>query len=437
MRIAEFRKSRDDSEDMAMPIEPAAQPAASAGALCVAPFAHLHIATTGTAAPCCEFKGTIGSVRERNVDGLWNGAALAEIRQRMVAGERLTECWKCHDREDAGMGSLRTQLNRHFASHLARAAAGEATALPVAFDIRFSNLCNFRCRTCWHASSSRWFVDARKLGTAVADQAEIRSFDSVEVMMAELEPALPMLEELYFAGGEPLLMPEHHHLLRVLADRGLTHVRLRYNTNLSETAFRGESLLDLWRKFPRVHVAASVDAAGEAGELIRKEQRWEGFVANANRLQAACPHVDLRYETTVSALNILYLSDMLAELIERCAARPMQFGFHVLQEPRHYSIQVLPDGLKRQAAKTLRRFVAELLESGRFDGEALDRLAREVERIIDYMNQPASRRDLRRLRRELTRLDTLRGEDSARTLSRLVSGLTWRGRLGAMVGIRA
>jgi len=421
---------------MAGPASSQAHPPRREGRFCVAPFAHLHIAATGKAAPCCEFSEAIGSVREEPIRRLWEGAALADIRRRMAAGERLSACWKCHDREEAGLDSLRTLLNRSLARHRPAAEAGTATELPVAFDIRISNLCNFRCRTCWHGCSSRWFNDARALGTAVAEQAEIRSFDSVEAMMAELEPALPMLEELYFAGGEPLLMPEHHRLLSALADRGLTRVRLRYNTNLSETAFRGESLLALWRQFPSVRVAASIDAAGAAGELIRKELNWEGFVANANRLRTSCPHVDLRYETTVSALNILYLPEMMAELIARCAASPAQFGFHVLQEPRHYSVRILPGGLKRRAAKALDRFVDELSERGPFDRDAIARLRGEVDRITGYMAPSASRRDLGRLRLELARLDALRGEDSARALSLLVAGLSWRGRLSALFGPR-
>ena len=40
------------------------------------------------------------------------------------------------------------------------------------------------------------------------------------------------VEEIYFAGGEPLVMQEHYTILEKLIEAGRTDVRLRYNTYL-------------------------------------------------------------------------------------------------------------------------------------------------------------------------------------------------------------
>ena len=398
----------DDSERF-LPIE---HPGLPAG-FCVAPWVQMHVATNGNAAPCCEYAGTVGSVREKTVADIWSGEGMQDVRQRFLAGKKLKECWKCFEHERSNLRSMRAVMNHTFADHLDAiveiGGRDAPSSMPVAFDIRFTNLCNLRCRTCWHGSSSKWFSDAKKLGSQQGDAAEIRSFDNVEAMMEQLAPALPLLEELYFAGGEPLLMEEHYILLRTLVERGQTHVKLRYNTNLSVTRFKGSSILDLWNKFEHVAVKASIDAAGSRGELIRKDLDWEGFVANVQALSKECPRVDFGYETTVSALNVLDLPDLFQELINRCEASPKQFSMHVLQEPGHYRVHVLPRALRKKAARQLASFVAGL-RRGPYQADELtqfeERVARLRAHILDdgaEFREPAAIPEKRRCARQAAR----------------------------------
>ena len=119
------------------------------------PWVQLYVATDGAAAPCCEYYGRIGSVQESTLAEIWSGGDIAETRSRFLAGEHLAECWKCQDRESNNLSSLRGLFNSQFSDHVAAVADAKqqnapVAAMPVAFDIRFTNLCNFRCRTCWH-----------------------------------------------------------------------------------------------------------------------------------------------------------------------------------------------------------------------------------------------------------------------------------------------
>lgn len=50
------------------------------------------------------------------------------------------------------------------------------------------------------------------------------------------------VEEIYFTGGEPLLMVQHYTLLDVLLAHGKTDVLLRYNTNFSTFSYKGKSI---------------------------------------------------------------------------------------------------------------------------------------------------------------------------------------------------
>ena len=313
---------------------------------------------------------------------------MGKIRAKFLSGQPVKECWKCFDRESGERFSMRHAINRDFSNRIPEDVSHgitepELPAMPVKFDIRFSNVCNFRCRTCWHGSSSKWFADGTRIGLTVGPTAEIRSFDSVEAATDQLAPALPALEELYFAGGEPLITNEHYALLNMLVARGLTGVRLSYNTNLSMLEHRGNSVLALWNRFPDVWVSASVDAAGEQGELIRKDFRWERFVRNIQELRSTCPHIKLKYRVTVSALNIFYLTDLFDALIERCGASPAEIDLHCLQEPGFYSIRVLTPRLKRSLGRSFQAYGRSLKR--RTSADDAEKLATQMANVRRHM----------------------------------------------------
>jgi organic radical activating enzyme len=52
-------------------------------------------------------------------------------------------------------------------------------------------------------------------------------------MWEQLAPHLDYVEQIYFAGGEPLMMAEHYNILDELERRGRFDVRLIYNTNFT------------------------------------------------------------------------------------------------------------------------------------------------------------------------------------------------------------
>ena len=60
------------------------------------------------------------------------------------------------------------------------------------------------------------------------------------------------LEEIYFAGGEPLIMEEHYRILKKLDERKMYHVRLKYNTNFSQMVYKGLDVMEMWSRFDSV-----------------------------------------------------------------------------------------------------------------------------------------------------------------------------------------
>lgn len=390
---------------------------------CVMPFVFTHVSTDGKISPCCEYADALGKVQDTSILEVWRGEALREIRARFDAGEPVEACWKCFEREATGGTSMRTVMNSKFDRWLsllleAEDASAVSPPTPVGLDVRFSNICNFRCRTCWHGASSKWFKDGVAIGVTAGRTAEIRSFDSIASLTAQLGEGLENLEFVYFAGGEPLLMAEHYALLNLLIERGCSDVVLSYNSNMSALRLGEQSVLDLWSKFSTVEVAASVDAEGERGAYIRKEFDWDRFVSNVATVRAQCPHVTLTFGVTVSVLNVLTLTDLLNRLVSECSARPWSIYLHSLQEPSFFRTQVLPSSLKRRAERQLRRLHKAMTKAGNAEPDRPNLAAQGIMDVLQFMNaQDVDERVA--LKDNLARLDSIRGESYRQALPEL------------------
>jgi sulfatase maturation enzyme AslB (radical SAM superfamily) len=85
-------------------------------------------------------------------------------------------------------------------------------------------------------------------------------------MWEQMQEHIPYLEQIYFAGGEPLIMEEHYRILKELVKREMFNVKLIYNTNFSRLNLKDEDVLDYWKLFNNVSIGASLDAMGPRAE---------------------------------------------------------------------------------------------------------------------------------------------------------------------------
>jgi MoaA/NifB/PqqE/SkfB family radical SAM enzyme len=385
---------------------------------CRAAFDNLHIAIGGDAKPCCEFKDTIGNARSETVVEIWNGKSLADFRARMLSGERDKRCWKCWKAEDAGSNSLRQMFNSHGPMPLDGNAETLAAALPRRLDLRFSNLCNLSCRTCGPACSSKWYSEAKitEWWKTPAPSALDETFSSTSEALEKLGPTLDQVEDIYFAGGEPLLHEGHYGVLRELIARARTDVNLVYNTNVTELRLGGSEVLPLWSHFKDVLVLASIDGHKELGELVREGLSWDRFVRNIQTIRDACPHVRLVFSITVSVLNIFALPELCEHLQAIDPNRVPEFHFNVLQEPQRYSIQILPRELKEEAARRLELFAQEysLTPAG-----AQVPMKDMIRPVINFMMFEDKTNKLAQFRARTLQLDQMRDRNTAHVIPEL------------------
>lgn len=322
-------------------------------AFCMIPWIHMHAFPDGRAYPCClgDDKYPIGNFKQDTMETVWNQDSYKTMRKNMLEEKPCKECTKCYEQEQNGFVSMRNSTNKNFGHHINIVDQthddGHFDDFKLRYyDVRFSNLCNFTCRTCGGWFSSSWYKEETDIygprnypSVLFAGRTEID-------MWEQLEPHIPYLEQIYFAGGEPLMMEEHYRILKELVKREMFDVKLIYNTNFSRLTLKDDNVLDYWRLFKNVSVGASLDAMGSRAEYIRKGTKWDQIVRNREQMIAQCPDTDFYVSSTVSLYNAHHLVDFHRDWVEQGLIRAQDWNINILQGPDRDRVDVLPQTLK-------------------------------------------------------------------------------------------
>jgi organic radical activating enzyme len=261
---------------------------------------------------------------------------------------------------------MRNNANKNFGQHIAEVEQTQTDGAMVPmklryWDIRFSNICNLKCRSCGSIFSSRWYDDDVKLNNGKPLRPRVQFAGRHEMdIWEQMEPQIPNLEQIYFAGGEPLIMEEHNRILKKLIDAGNTKVRLIYNTNLTELKFKRESVIDLWKHFSNVCVAASLDDMRDRAAIIRSGTDWEQVEQNIRDIKRECPHIDFIISPTLSVMNIWNFVNFHRYMVDQGFIRPGDFNLNILQSPQEYRIDILPRDIKEEFKAQFEEHIAWL-----------------------------------------------------------------------------
>lgn len=278
---------------------------------CFAPWTHTYLSPQTERRMCCasrepaqnfeqyiDTKAGTGKYIPITLEEHWNSEHMRSVRRRMLAGDSLPECEVCNKK------LLNTSVYRDYFQHLfahkwsqiqdTTQSDGTTTMQPVSWDYRFSNLCNFKCRTCGDMLSSSWESEQRQHNMVDWNDSknhwmkpevkqQIQQFQDKQVEQ-EFADAVEQhrVEEVYWVGGEPLMYEQHwRYMQRIieLGDGGGLYAR--YNTNLSRVDYRGVNLYrDILLHVRDWQICASLDGTGATGEYIRTGLRYQDFLNN-------------------------------------------------------------------------------------------------------------------------------------------------------------
>ena len=376
---------------------------------CIYPWIHLHAYPTGEAYPCCHAEmgvGQVGNCRTNTLEEIWHDRPMVNLRNDMLSETKNPACDRCYEQEESGFFSGRRSANKHHGHHVGR--VNDEKFEMTYWDIRFSNLCNLKCRSCGHIFSSQWYQDQAKLAggdwkdrNTVLNYAGRTETDMWEQLLTHID----YVEQIYFAGGEPLLMEEHYHILDELVRRRRFDVRLIYNTNFTHTDLKGQSVFEYWRQFHSVAVGASLDAMGARAEYIRKGTDWKTVESNRAEMIRTCPDVDFYISPTLSIMNADHLPDFHRTWVERGLIRPQDLNVNILQDPAYYRIDIAPMEYKQQLKEKYIKHIDWLK-----DYDHLGRATQGFKSAVNFMFATDNTQLIDTFWRKTNELDDIRNE---------------------------
>jgi|TARA_B110000977_G_scaffold1700_1_gene2416 organic radical activating enzyme len=362
---------------------------------CVLPWIHLATRPNGDMRLCCTANASgagvdheVGLVKmedgkpanfARNTPlEAFNNDYMKSVRTTMLKGEIPASCKACFDEESQGMLSKRVWETATWMKDEGVdieeliAQTNEDGTVPDKLqylDLRLGHTCNIKCVMCSPHDSSKWVADHKKLIPLLQDpevkrqmQWDRKEFNNKwhekESFWKELYAQVPNLKQVYFAGGEPLMIKEHKMFIKEIIRQGYqNNILLRYNSN---GILVDNELIELWSKFRKVKFAVSVDASFERDDYIRFPTKFADVERTLHMLDNTPDNIHISMATAVQIFNIKHMPDFIKWKI-KSNFKKMNIGLvggvqmggglvniHLVHIPTFLNITILPEQDKQE-----------------------------------------------------------------------------------------
>ena len=376
---------------------------------CILPWVHLSTRPDGSMRVCCtanassvgatndkEHGGQVGILKDDtgkpsnlNVSDFltsWNSTYMKNVRRQMLNGEKPASCLKCYKEEAAGHNSKRMWETAYWRERvdvdtlLANTTEDGSVPPQLSYiDLRFGTKCQLACVMCSPHDSSGWIKDYKAIFPAVKNKSlketmqweNKGSYNGSSYNWHKQNPTfwkqfyeqIPNMQQIYFAGGESLIIEEHYEILEECIRQGYAkNLELRYNSNGVEWR---EDLFDLWKHFKLVRFHYSVDDIFERNEYIRYPSKWERTQEVFHILdKETSDNVEITVACAVQALNIYYIPDFIKWKLDQDFKKinmwPFGAGginYHFVYHPPHLNVKVLPKWFKDECRRKYEEFI--------------------------------------------------------------------------------
>ncbi len=294
---------------------------------CIAPWAGLYSNGFDHSQPCCVFNEPLTGVNGLTPNEIVNSKEFKALRKNMLKGDIHPSCERaCFSPERLGITSHRNRLNHLVAGELPLVLEtkddGTITPRFRYCDIRFSNLCNFKCHFCSFENSSSWFDEKKLIESNVKyfnpnslswEPTDKKVWKTSLPIDSILEEVVPNVSHINISGGEPLLIEENYQILERLRELKRFDVSISVSTKLSRLSLNNYDFLSLIKDFKDVAFSASIDAIGARAEYIRSGTNWQQIETNWFKLKdyqsQMNPNLNLQVFQSVFILNSFHAID--------------------------------------------------------------------------------------------------------------------------------
>ena len=237
---------------------------------CMNAWVHMHNLPNGNIMPCCvsNWAEPLGNLYNDTVENIWNNDAYKSVRYNMLNDLPVSSCNRCYKEEEWGNAkTYRKNVNSRY-SHLYDELVEQKTdedgfSHTMEFrrwDFRFSNLCNLACTMCGPGCSSKWVDINNKMFLKNEEVKFKTSKQDLELFINTIKSQSDIVDDIYFAGGEPLIQPEHYTILKHIDDIGrLDQINFTYSTNLTSLKYKSVNVMDYWSKIKKIKLLVSID----------------------------------------------------------------------------------------------------------------------------------------------------------------------------------
>lgn len=395
--------------------------------ICILPFIHFYTQADGEVKPCCIADGFENkqSLRTSTISEIFNSDEYKKLRSDMLSGKRNKVCDICYKKEDRGEKSPRQMFNSNTLWEMPEIGTDGSVSVDFQHvDIRFSNLCNFKCRMCNHSFSSNWYEDAKKIEHdgwfPFLSGENTKVLKASKTIVEDIIPHLNKIKSFYFAGGEPLITPEHYKLLKWLYENVKEEenelgkykaLSIHYNTNLSTIKYDEDELIKYWKSFRKVQLAISCDGVYEVGEYQRTGFNHNTFIKNMEEiLNHATPissdsppdgfGYSFQYTTTI--FNIEHIFDFINFMMDEGYIQTTEtIDFFYAWSPEWSSINNLSEKDKERITKLFERKLKKIKS---------EKTKVQLTSILNYMNTEPNY-TLDKIKNMIEKLDNLNNTD--------------------------
>ncbi|MFC1848566.1 twitch domain-containing radical SAM protein [candidate division CSSED10-310 bacterium] len=346
---------------------------------CILPWVQTFVDVNGEIKLCCysfeglKIKGTETTLnfQELTLSEIWNSVEIREIRRLMLAGKKVQACSSCDQQADLGQEPPREAYNNKWLSGdpnhekwKKRVQDSQqnnyfVSELPVLYDIRPGNICNFKCRMC-HADysilikkdpvHSKW-VHQSPDNTKSRFSDGIKWYDPRSAVIDELLENIQETKYFYFAGGEPLITPFIHKIIDELIERRMSqNIDLEFSTNLY---FYDEKMIDKLNKFNYTKFMVSIDGFGPVYDYIRYPGKWSTIERNLHNIRRN-PKSFYAIIATMQNYNVLSIT----ALFRFAESLNLSFMVNLLRIPVYLNIRIMPRKAQLLAIQRLQEFMA-------------------------------------------------------------------------------
>jgi MoaA/NifB/PqqE/SkfB family radical SAM enzyme len=351
--------------------------------LCPLPWMHLAVMTQGEVRACCVYKDNIESIIDNNLETIFYGGHMKQLRQDLLQGKQSPGCNHCWNLEQHQIKSNRQWHTEFYAQQFYTEWIDNPQIKSI--DFRPGNVCNFKCRICIPEASSLIASDRLKFST---DPIEIKNlkningqwFDQDARFVKELLDLLPQLINLDLYGGEPFLLKQLPIFLKQAVDLGhASHIRLHLNTNGSVFP---TALIPYLKQFQQVDISISIDNVGKRFEFERGGD-WHAVEHNIAQFNAV-PNFNISIMPTLNIQNVFYIDD----LVTWADQTQNRIVFNYLDGPDYMSIdhltptgkQLVVNRYKNHPHPELQKIATRVQDSAGSDGTEFVRYMKRLDR---------------------------------------------------------